>query len=319
MELHVWGSYKDGVISNFDPECLAAIYYIMFTETDVKVVPSSNSFNYKLPYLKKNDGEAISGYESIVAYLEKENGGKLDNWLSNEQFLLNNGLKVFIMDKIHSLTQYVLFLNKENYEQYTRGLFKKLLPFPMQYNAPLVYRDDAVKRCSNVGLNLDTGMLLGGVGYEDSTIEELLESEKKLKNTPNLTRLHSQKQQEKLNELLLRKNSINNMHCIHLAESYYNRILEFSRENNRNDDFSLFIFGEQLSSSDLLFFAQLNCQTLDVLPNNFMKIYLNFKFPNLIAKLEKFNNEFVNFKNLNIELPKDKDYPSLFNYIKTCL
>lgn len=67
--------------------------------------------------------------------------------------------------EISRLTDYQLFLNTKNYNEYTKKLFSKLLYFPMWYNTPLQLRSQARENCEEI---------IGSLTLEDD--EEFVES-----------------------------------------------------------------------------------------------------------------------------------------------
>lgn len=139
--VHLWGlDEKPSVVS---PESVA-IYWLLNSKLCGKeacVVFSNNtdlSPNQELPVLIEGN-QTIHGFANIAEYLFPQESA------------LEMALLQFAQTKINTLTQYQLYLNKNNYDRFTRKVFSYLLHWPMWYNTPIKYRSLARKRCETLG------------------------------------------------------------------------------------------------------------------------------------------------------------------------
>ncbi|SCU96394.1 LANO_0E13388g1_1 [Lachancea nothofagi CBS 11611] len=139
--LHLWG--LDGKPSVVSPESVALFW--LLNELDLKsritVVFSNNtdlSPTQELPLLV-NGVSRLSGFANIASFF------------CAPKSALETALLQFAQDHIGALTQYQLYLNRNNYDQFTRKVFAYLLQWPMWYNTPLTNRSLARKRCEALG------------------------------------------------------------------------------------------------------------------------------------------------------------------------
>lgn len=166
--VHMWG--LDERPSLISPESVALYWFLnghyLKTRRDgmrVEIVFSNNtdlSPDEELPLLV-HGARRVSGFVNIVDYLmsDEENGRDA---VGNA--LLQASLLQFTSTELSRLTEYQLYLNKTNYETFTRRAFCRLLSWPMWYNTPLRYRAVARERCQD---------LLGGLESEDESEPQL--------------------------------------------------------------------------------------------------------------------------------------------------
>ncbi|CUS22276.1 LAQU0S05e01728g1_1 [Lachancea quebecensis] len=139
--VHLWG--LDGRPSIVSPESVALFWLLNNTQKDcdVTIVFSNNtdlSPNQELPLLIEGEIK-LYGYANIARRF------------SAEESALEMALLQFTQDHICALSQYQLYLNKNNYDSFTRKVFAYLLEWPLWYNTPLKYRALARKRCETLG------------------------------------------------------------------------------------------------------------------------------------------------------------------------
>ncbi|SCU83120.1 LAME_0C04038g1_1 [Lachancea meyersii CBS 8951] len=139
--VHLWG--LDGKPSIISPESVALFWLLndIKTNSEITVVFSNNtdlSPNQELPILI-NGSKTICGFSSIVSTLCPSNSA------------LESALLQFAQDQIGALTQYQLYLNRNNYDGFTRKIFACLLEWPLWYNTPLKNRSLARQRCETLG------------------------------------------------------------------------------------------------------------------------------------------------------------------------
>lgn len=148
----MWGI--DGKPSSISPGCVALYWFLngdYARETNRQTIEISFTNNTdlspekELPVLIYNDGEKISGFVNIINCLAKN-----EKPSSDAATLLRNALLQFTNTELTVLTEYQLYLNKHNYETYTRYVFTQLLYWPMWYNTPMHYRAEARERCSGM-------------------------------------------------------------------------------------------------------------------------------------------------------------------------
>lgn len=163
--IHMWGlEEKPSLIS---PESIGLYWFLngyyskLQVAHEIEFVFSNNtdlSPNEELPLLVLGDNE-ISGFVNIVDYLMQDLTSEIDD---KGTALLQSSLLQYTSSDLTVLTNYQLYLNKENYETFTRRHFCRLLYWPMWYNTPLHYRAVARERCEDL------------LGYLPSEEEEAL-------------------------------------------------------------------------------------------------------------------------------------------------
>lgn len=305
MELHVWGTPDKLAI--IDADCLATIWYMALIVPIEKfqIITSSNtdiSKSGKLPTLRLENNEQYDGFLDIIRYLS-EQGYDLDKSLNKEQKALNHGLLLYIQDKFQIITDYTLFLNKSNYESYTRSIFKNYLPFPMQYNTPLHFRSIAKKNCERIGL----------------TIEDKTEIEQEmLKNVPTVSKVQQLKHESMIEDKLVLKNSVSNMKCLNYYQNLIETIIKMQKE--LGNDTKINIFGDQITTCDLILLAHLYIQTHQSLPDQFITNYLINLSPGFLeTKTSNLQKIELKLSKIKIESPLFKDSPNLLNSIRYLL
>ncbi|QPG77078.1 hypothetical protein FOA43_004477 [Brettanomyces nanus] len=285
MLLHVWGNGSQ--VALFDPECLAAVYFVSRLHLDqVTILPDSNyqgSFNGKLPFLVTDDGKQIPGYKSIVRYLQSERSNQFDQLDQSDRLeLVNSGFIEFLLEKFTVITEYNLFLNKDNYVEYTRPLFKQLAPFPLQYKPPMDLRADATRRCENYGITADDSF-----NEENSEeMEKLKAQERELRETPILNDIQKNHVTKNLNLLAAKKSILTNMKCLTMLDEIMVEYTQLESQLHAN------------TTSMILFFCFLKSNTLSELPSSFVLHYLTENHPELMDKseqvFEKFDDHVAN-------------------------
>lgn len=150
--IYLWGvDQKPSLVS---PESIGLYWFLngyytkMQDSRKMEIVFSNNtdlSPNEELPLLKSGS-DLVSGFVSIVDYLMEGANEKDDKGTA----LLQSSLLQYTSYDLGVLTHYQLYLNKENYESFTRRHFCRLLYWPMWYNTPSHYRAVAQERCSDL-------------------------------------------------------------------------------------------------------------------------------------------------------------------------
>ncbi len=203
-------------------------------------------------------------------------------------------LLFFIQENISALTLYTLFLNRQNYEGFSRGHFIQFLPFPMQYNAPLEQRSYAKSQCSKIGLAIESKKT---VTYDIT------------KDLPALTKLHATQQQKRITEVMEQRGSKTTIKCMNYAIEFYQTVLDLKKSSGAK-----FCFGNELSSSDLLLESHFLAQTDDRLPDQFLKPFLKTNLPSLVELCEHIES-ITCLDYLGTGDVEPADIPSLWNSI----
>lgn len=151
--IHLWG--VDEKPSPISPESIGLYWFLngyyskLRDASEVEIVFSNNtdlSPNGELPLLVRGD-DRISGFVNVVGYLME---GTAQEEKSKGATLLQSSLLQYTSSDLAVLTNYQLYLNKVNYETFTRRHFCRLLHWPMWYNTPLHYRAVARERCEDL-------------------------------------------------------------------------------------------------------------------------------------------------------------------------
>lgn len=263
MELHVWGQLGDLV--SFSPDCLAAIWYVRLAVQDeaVKVYQSSNTLiSPQLPALR-HKGRVYGGFDRIVYYLKKL-GYDLDNGLSVEERTKNNALKMYIESNVSVLSQYIMYINRDNFESVTRPLFSKLVPFPMQYNLPLQQRDLAKKQCEAKRLSV---VWARSAAADVKKIDTVLSRTQELING------------KRAGKDLLFSDAKENLRVLNKAKNVYDVVVNSSCLGEEHSAF--LVTPTRISTSDLLLLGHLVIQTLDDFPAPVLKILIETQYEQL--------------------------------------
>lgn len=149
--LYLWG--EQGRPSLVSPESIALYWFLNGYYEDHKsleIVFANNtdlSPNEELPLLVQGV-KRFSGFVNIVNFLigEKEDPSGTDENI--ETMLLREGLLEYTSE-LTVLTEYQLYLNRVNYETFTRKAFSRMLYWPMWYNTPMHYRALTRQRCTD--------------------------------------------------------------------------------------------------------------------------------------------------------------------------
>ncbi|EDO15888.1 hypothetical protein Kpol_1019p8 [Vanderwaltozyma polyspora DSM 70294] len=152
--IHLWG--YDNVPSLISPESIALFWFLNTklndeTLNDIEIVFSNNvgmSATGKLPILIQDELE-VFGFANITNYLIKLNSTDGKNGDEGES-LLETALFAFLENKINILVDYQLYLDKKNYDSFTRKQFPKLMYWPMWNYTPSLKRSEVRSNFENV-------------------------------------------------------------------------------------------------------------------------------------------------------------------------
>ncbi|CCE78491.1 Piso0_001114 [Millerozyma farinosa CBS 7064] len=356
LDLHIWGNGVE--ISEISPESLACAWILLLTvkqtREDVRIVTSCNtnlSSSGKLPILieTKADGtrERYEGFQRISEYLISSAVDvpqstdfslvSLKDSGDPEMELAAYSLEAYIQNNLYYINKHNLYMNSKNYEKYTRKLFGKYYPFPMMYNQPLWFYNQAQLETKTVHLaskktgflpqSLTTGNPQTEYFNDDLSDYETEKDEVALSSLHERQILNKSKKKEALEE------SKNSLRCLHLLGVQIDQILQvYSSVGSTQDNLILPLFSRQLSSSEeanthrrvittteILLFAYIDCLCSPRLPDRFIWRFLNAKCPLFLKEAtevsEKLNALLLEDTSL-FRAPNGGEVPSLYNEIK---
>ncbi|KAK6204335.1 Tom37 C-terminal domain-containing protein [Scheffersomyces amazonensis] len=344
LKLHVWG--EGPIVSIISPECIAATWILTnnpnIPVNEYEIITSSNtnlSDIHKLPTLIVDNSEKIikyQGFQEIVSFLEQKfvKESKSSPILSSKsqlnvrENLINVGLITQLLSKIEYIHQYNLFINSKNYEGYVRKLFSRYLPFPMMYNQPLKFYNQAQAQVQLIGLNRGKVGFFSLSGNQDTTQTEYFnndvdddaydDSSDDIESTKPLSALHERSIISKSKEKQMLEQSKNSMRCMNLLNSYLDYFFKAYQEFHPGTNSYGTIFHEsKLSTSEVLLIAYIYCLTFDELPDRFIHTYLKFKHSQFLEFADNISSQFSTIsKKGNIRGPVSEEIPSLYNEIK---
>lgn len=298
IELHIWG--YDEKVSVISPESLACSWLANIVYGSNKKsfnIVTSNNTNIaaidRLPVLITEENKKYHGYESISRYLTNESSIS-DTKLNNTDELTNSGLMNLYQSKLEIIHQFNLFINSINYEKYTRKLFKEYFPFPMMYNQPLKFYNNAQELVRSAGLQGSKPGFFSFTGADKTAQTEYFNDDSDdddFEDQIAISALHERSMMAKSKQNILLKEGKRNIKCLHLLEEILSQALQV-REKNTLDT--------TLSTSDLLLCAYVYSMVHEDLTDRFLHNYLKVKFGSF---LESCNNR---IEMLNTNLYSDK-------------
>lgn len=356
LDLHIWGHGLE--ISEISPESLACAWILLLTarqtREDVRIVTSCNtnlSCSGRLPIIikYKTDGtrERYEGFQRISEYLVS---GVLDIPQSTDFQLLSikdsgipemelaaYSLEAYIQNNLYYINKHNLYMNSKNYEKYTRKLFSKYYPFPMMYNQPLWFYNQAQVETKTVHLdNKKTGFLpqsLTTANPQTEYFNDDISDDETEKNEVALSSLHERQILNKSKKKEAFEESKNSLKCLHLLGVHIDQILQiYSLVGSKQDNSLLPLFARQLSpreendthsriitTTEILLFAYINCLCSSRLPDRFIWRFLNTKYPIFLEEAtkvtEKLNALLLEDSSL-FRAPRGSEVPSLYNEVR---
>lgn len=329
IELHVWGNANR--ISLIDPESRALAWLLSLCRApcgvDVKIVPSSNTNiadSRKLPVLLVKKGSVVRKYEGFVHAccficdeFEPQSCFVRDGDLSSYKHLINIGLIDSINNKLQYINQYNLYINSKNYELYTRKLFSQYLPFPMMYNQPLRFYNDALDQVQTIGLSSGkTGFFSLRNSGDTPETEAVPESDEENEDEVALSALHEKALIKKEKHKSLMKEKKNALRCLGLLNGFVSHVIHIFEKLNPDagNSYGNLFEKDNFSTSELLLYSYIFSLTNEELPDRFVAFYLEKKFPNFwdfaISAAEKLNQS---VRPSDFRAPTGPELPSLMN------
>ncbi|TID15782.1 hypothetical protein CANINC_004311 [Pichia inconspicua] len=290
-----WG--HDNQIAFFDPSSHLLAYLIdkYQLNDDYKIIPNSDFFksnSARLPMLQIGDEQQLVGFHEIWSYIISKNS-QIQEKLNPREKIIHIALLNDILKNLELITLYNFFVNKKNYQSYTSPQFPKLLPWPTQYKAPIDLKKIAFEKCQREGIiDNESGNL---INLEDSNLEvdlqNLKNEEKLLHDTPVINDFQKIEIDKQLDIIAMKKSIISNMNCINILKSLIEII------QSLNDPFIKNII-----------LVNLKCNTIDDLPENFIKIWLQREQNDIFKEIEQLNLPSIS---------TDSTKPSLIEAIKS--
>lgn len=326
LQLHVWGS--GSIVSVISPECLASSWLLSMSLTpdQFEIITSSNtniSDIHKLPVLIDDDIK-YQGYVPISRYIEeisKEHKPPVNEVFMYSTNLINMSLLNLNLTKIEYINQYNLFMNVKNYEKFTRKLFQKYFPFPMMYNQPLKFYNNAQAQIKLLGLANNKTSFFSLAGAQTETVNDEYSDDED--NEMALSALHERKLLAKSKEKEMLKETRNSLRCLHLINEYLEFYVKIFEDMNKSDtkvtgsEYGYIFTQNKISTSELLLYSYIYSLTYEELPDKFLANYLQLKYPKMsefIREKTQFFNE--NLSNANFRSPRGIEAPTLVNEIK---
>lgn len=309
FELHVWGPL--GSLPSFSPECLACIWYLGLAipnQESVHIYQSSNtqiSHSGVLPALR-HAGKVYSGYTSILRYL-KSIGYDMDaSVLTSSE--LNTKLPAalaYLDTNLAAISQYLVYVQRKNYEKVTRPLLSRMIRFPMQYAVPLQERAIAEAQCASVGLERQDESKGAG---EEAALQH-----------GALSRLHAEMEAQKREKEVSLHEAKESMRMMVFAHEVFENVLELGSVENQKTVGSggekrVWKLFSNMSSADLLFLAHLVVETSEEFPYRPIKTMVEMEYPQIGEYVVK-NFEVLKGLKVNIEQTRKGDAPSVLNTV----
>ncbi|GEQ67141.1 hypothetical protein JCM33374_g804 [Metschnikowia sp. JCM 33374] len=331
IELHVWGKSS---ISIIDAESRALSWllclHLIPQNVDFRIVTSSNTNladSNRLPLLIVKNEDAVfkyEGYTQISGYICETYPSDTkfipDGKLSSFESLVNLTLTTYLTRTLHYVNQYNLYVNSQNYELYTRKLFSKYLPFPMMYNQPLKFYENACEQVKVVGLDINKSSLFSFTSENQVAETELInDQDSEEEDHVAISSLHEKAIISKEKSKASLRETKNSLRCLGLLNDYVSHVTGIFKELNPEApvEFAHLFRPKKISSSELLLYSYFYSLTSVALPDRFIAHYLENKFPAFWSFAstitEALNSSLDNNK---FRAAEGAEVPSLLNEIK---
>ncbi|OBA17021.1 hypothetical protein METBIDRAFT_47979 [Metschnikowia bicuspidata var. bicuspidata NRRL YB-4993] len=335
MDLHVWGKSSISVI---DPESRAAAWLLCLHLTpqnvNFRIVPSSNTNladSNQLPLLVvDNSGKnsKYEGYAEIARYIcdtyPSETKFIPDGKLNSFELMVNLTFTTYLSRTLHYVNQYNLYVNSQNYELYTRKLFLNYLPFPMMYNQPLKFHENACEQVQVVGLGVNKTLLFSFTAEKQVAETELIHDDSGSEDEDGvvISALHEKSILSKEKSKALLRETKNSLRCLNLVHQYMTHAIGVFKELHPESpvEFAHFFRPKKISSCELLLYSYFYSLVSVALPDRFIAHYLEKKFPTFWSFATTITEA------LNLTLDKSKfraakgsEIPSLWNEVNYVL
>lgn len=264
----------------------------------------------QLPVLIVNNSSRIEGYTAISDYLSEKSTIKgVKQLLTKHEQLLNRSLISFLETKLKMIIQYNLYISSHNYEKYTRKLFKHYLPFPMMYNQPLKFFNQAQEQTATIGIGPAAG---GFLSFKDP--EDEIDTTTPISKLHEQTILASNKKKLSLKETKTTLRAMSLLHeYLEAIESLLETFNPKSHESSPDQELNTGEKYQELSTGEVLFYSYLNSLCFEELPDQTLHQLIKSNHSNTYEQYETVKNQFL----VNpLRSPVGDELPSLYNEIK---
>ncbi|KAJ8100995.1 hypothetical protein POJ06DRAFT_250132 [Lipomyces tetrasporus] len=333
FELHVWGSI--GELPSFDPDCLAAILYLQVaaTPSDYVIVPSSNPLlsndcmlisrpilwdnmltdpSDRLPVVRVNRTIVASGIFDVLRFFQSE-GFDLNSDLSPTQKAQNIALSTFISDNFTILSLYIQRLHILHFQEIFRPGLIQLIPFPLQYAAPMFLFTAAKRRIAHVH-DLDSATSDSSFG-RNSSVPGILFLKKQAIRYSDVQDTVPKTLVDKINKTAGGASEFSGvLRMLNLAGEVLASI-----ESALSESEGPYLFGEKPKSADVLLLSHLLVETLPKYASPFVKDLIESRYSYIQKYLDE-NKDLVsiNLEDVKVASVHPQDRLTIRNIIKKC-
>lgn len=282
IEIHCWGDGENIACFDIESNLLNLLIQKFKLESKYKIIPDSNIFSSHsgiLPYLQKENNLQINGFLNIWNFLQIDSNLSFDLTSIKDKIIFDSYLNNLI-NLFNLITNYNFFVIKLNYEEFTRGYFQKLLPWPTQYRPPIDIRNHSIELCINEGL-IDNEIYHSSDIDNDDELLELRKNEKNLRETQILNEFQKIQIDKELDLINQKKLVISNMNCLKIVNEILKNF-EAMKKLLNNEKINNFI--------NLLILNFLKINIIDELKSNFILFWLKANHPELLKEIQNFSN-----------------------------
>lgn len=209
----------------------------------------------------------------------------------------------YVDTQLSVISQYMLYSQSENYDQFTRPVISQLIPFPMQYQVPLHQKDIAVRQCAAIGL-------LTANGANQKAAPETTQ------RYPSLSKLQEQLEAARRESTLFMGRARDNMRVL----AYCHEVLDTLLANRLVDPTAsaeeLETRCGKLDSVELFIMAHLRIQTLEEFPAQIVATLLKNEYLELWQYLAAVWLQ-LGAREVTVVETSQADLPNLTNYVKS--
>lgn len=149
MEIEIWKG--EWGLPSIDVTCLEVMTYAKFSGAPLKIKATNNPFktpNGTLPVFQHSD-ECLTKFEEISSYLRKNNHSA-DYELSPKQCAESYAYTQLVYEKLVPALNFVWWIDAKNFVEFSRPLYARLLPFPLNFYYPGQYEKHAKQLVSSL-------------------------------------------------------------------------------------------------------------------------------------------------------------------------
>ncbi|ODV90610.1 hypothetical protein CANCADRAFT_108260 [Tortispora caseinolytica NRRL Y-17796] len=329
MKLFTWGGLYG--LPSFSADDLIVISYLNALDISFELVPSNNIYltPYKeLPVLEHRN-KRVSGCEGIIAYL-KSGGFNLDADLSATGSALNVLLVNYMSHYLKIVTDFNQCFHRQNFDDQFRPGFVSFAPFPHQYYLPFLYRSDSKHRAIAKGIDFhmesdatfNAGKTRPVFPSGQAKIEEARAFYSKYKPAQDESARYAFDNTKLRKKVNLDAEPTSTFRALLLAEEVYSVLNHYIESTPRTAD-SVHLIENRLTTADIYLAVHLILQYQVSYPNNFLKHFIDFQFP----ELKRFSDMYtpkelwgdIPGKNIRLSDPKPSESISILSAIRSFL